>query len=69
MNTKAKMPKGFRLKGPFEVPKAGDFSKWSSSFRDKWVEIPSTQTNLISLPLSTIRVRVGQPELQVCTLQ
>ena len=47
-----------------EVPQKGDFAKWSQSKRDEWIEVGP---RMIGLPVATIRIRCGQPELQFCT--
>jgi len=49
-----------------EVPQVGDFSKWSQSKRDEWIELKAG-CRATGLPCETIRHRAGQPEMQFCT--
>jgi hypothetical protein len=62
-----KTPKGARLLNESEVPRPGDFCRWSQSKRDEWREIPRGDTMRSGLPVATIRTRCGQSEMQFCT--
>lgn len=63
------LPRGARLLKDNEVPQVGDFSKWSPSARDQWVEIYASNTRLTGLPVATIRDRSGQPEMAFMTFR
>jgi len=59
--------KNMRLLRKDEVPQVGDFSRWSESMRDGWIEIGPGNTRLLNLPVATIRDRAGQDQMQFCT--
>lgn len=59
-----KLLKGARLLKGDEVPRKGDFAKWSQSKRDVWIEVGPM---LRDLPVATLRTRCGQNDLQFCT--
>lgn len=47
-----------------EVPRLGDFVKWSENPRDIWVEVGH---RMAGLPVATLRARHGQSQLQFAT--
>lgn len=59
---------GTRLLLPSEVPQVGDFSRWSESPHDNWIKIRPGQI-FLGVPVATMRVRCGQPQLAFCTYQ
>lgn len=56
-----------RILGDSEVPRVGDFYRWSDADRDVWEQLSKGNSTLINLPVATLRVRCGQPELQFRT--
>lgn len=67
MDTFAKLPKGARFLSDTDVPRPGDWCKWSESKRDEWREIPARDTMRSGLPVATIRARCGQSAMRFCT--
>jgi hypothetical protein len=61
-----KLPPGFRVLPPSEVVCAGDLVLWSTSPRDAWTDIVP-KSPFCGMPVETLRVRHGQPELSFAT--